>query len=48
MVRGSGGMNPRLLAATGVYLALVGVVVLFALPRANPLKPLAGGPLFTA
>jgi hypothetical protein len=36
-------MKPRLLAAAGVYLALVGGVVLFALQRVNLLKPLAGG-----
>lgn len=49
LVRGSGGtMNPRLLAAAGVYLALVGGVVLFALPRVDPLKPVISGLLWGA
>ena len=38
-----GAMNPRLLDTAGSYLAPVGGVVLFALPRGNPLKPLAAG-----
>jgi uncharacterized membrane protein len=42
----SGAMNPRLLDAGGIYLALVGGVVLFALPRVNTLKPLAAGLLW--
>ena len=44
MARGDGTtINPRLLAAAGVYLALVGGVVLFALPRVDPLRPVASG-----
>lgn len=39
----NGSINPRLLAAAGVYLALVGGIILFALPRVNPLQPLASG-----
>lgn len=33
-------IKPRLLAAAGVYLALPGGIVLFALPRVDPLNPL--------
>jgi uncharacterized membrane protein len=36
-------MKPRLLAAAGVYLALPGGIVLFALPRVDPAVPLASG-----
>lgn len=44
MVRGDGvSMNPRLLAAAGVYLALVGGIIIFALPRVDLLKPMASG-----
>jgi len=32
-------IKPRLLAAAGVYLALPGGIVLFALPRVDPLNP---------
>lgn len=39
----NGSINPRLLAAAGVYLALVGGIILFALPRVDPLRPLASG-----
>lgn len=34
-------LKPRLLAAAGVYLALPGGIVLFALPRVDPAAPLA-------
>lgn len=44
LVRMEGGsLNPRLLAAAGVYLALVGGIMLFALPRVDPLRPLSSG-----
>lgn len=33
-------IKPRLLAAAGVYLALPGGIVLFALPRVDPANPL--------
>lgn len=33
-------IKPRLLAAAGVYLALPGGIVLFALPRVDPARPL--------
>jgi len=33
-------IKPRLLAAAGVYFALPGGIVLFALPRVDPLNPL--------
>ena len=33
-------IKPRLLAAAGVYLALPGGIVLFALPRVDPFNPL--------
>ena len=33
-------IKPRLLAAAGVYLALPGGIVLFALPRVDPLNPI--------
>ena len=39
----NGSINPRLLAAAGVYLALVGGIIAFALPRVDPLRPLASG-----
>lgn len=32
-------LKPRLLAAAGVYLALPGGIVLFALPRVDPARP---------
>lgn len=38
-----GSIDPRLLAAAGVYLALVGGIIAFALPRVDPLRPLASG-----
>ena len=44
----SRALNPRLLAAAGVYLALVGGMVLFALPRVDPLEPLVSGLLWGA
>lgn len=34
-------IKPRLLAAVGVYLALPGGIVLFALPRVDPARPVA-------
>lgn len=44
LVRGDGvSMNPRLLAAAGVYLALVGGIIIFALPRVDPLTPVLSG-----
>lgn len=44
LVRGDGvSMNPRLLAAAGVYAVLVGGMIIFALPRVNPVQPLLGG-----
>jgi uncharacterized membrane protein len=49
LARGDGtAINPRLLAAAGVYLALVGGIILFALPRVDPLKPLVSGLLWGA
>lgn len=49
LARGDGtAINPRLLAAAGVYLALVGGIVLFALPRVDPLRPLVSGLLWGA
>lgn len=49
MARGDGtAINPRLLAAVGVYLALVGGIILFALPRVDPLRPLVSGLLWGA
>ena len=44
LARGDGNsINPRLLAAGGVYLALVGGIIVFALPRVDPLQPLVSG-----
>lgn len=49
MARGDGtAINPRLVAAVGVYLALVGGVILFALPRVDPMRPLVSGLLWGA
>jgi uncharacterized membrane protein len=49
LARGDGTtINPRLLAAAGVYLALVGGIILFALPRVDPLRPLFSGLLWGA
>lgn len=49
LARGDGStLNPRLLAAAGVYLALVGGAVLFALPKVDPLKPFVSGLLWGA
>lgn len=49
LVRGDGSsMNPRLLAAAGVYLALVGGIMVFALPRVDPLQPVISGLLWGA
>lgn len=44
LARTEGGViKPRLLAAAGVYLALPGGIVLFALPRVDPVRPLVSG-----
>jgi uncharacterized membrane protein len=49
LARGDGtAINPRMLAAAGVYLTLVGGVVLFALPRVDPSRFLASGLLWGA
>lgn len=42
--REGNAIKPRLLAAAGVYLALPGGIVLFALPRVDPASPV-GSPL---
>lgn len=39
-------IKPRLLAAAGVYLALPGGMLLFALPRVDPAAPLSSGLLW--
>jgi uncharacterized membrane protein len=39
----NGSINTRLPAAAGVYLALVGGMIVFALPQVDPLRPVASG-----